>query len=177
MACLVCKGVLKEPVSTPCGHHFCKPCLEKKFAVRASSAGLLAHAAAAKHITNTGFWRKMARERPRNTSRWTCFHEQPGNTLRWTCCHERVGRTRLHMHKPSHRCVAAGPGRPGQTTTDWHGQRCLEHEHRGARLRADRFLLPCMTAASGEGGRSHTRLPPEASGCFCAHTIWRQGPG
>ena len=55
MACLVCKGVLKEPVSTPCGHHFCKPCLEKKFAVRTSSAGLLAHAAAAGHITNTVF--------------------------------------------------------------------------------------------------------------------------
>ena len=53
MACLVCKGVLREPVSTPCGHHFCKPCLEKKFAVRGSSAGMLAHAATAGHSTKT----------------------------------------------------------------------------------------------------------------------------
>ena len=53
MACLVCKGVLKEPVSTPCGHHFCKPCLEKKFAVRESSAGLLAQAATAGHVAET----------------------------------------------------------------------------------------------------------------------------
>ncbi|GAB4818166.1 hypothetical protein N2152v2_005212 [Parachlorella kessleri] len=30
--CGLCKGVLGEPVSTPCGHHFCKPCLDKKFA-------------------------------------------------------------------------------------------------------------------------------------------------
>ena len=53
MACLVCKGVLKDPVSTPCGHHFCKPCLEKRFAVRSFSAGLLAHAATAGHIMIT----------------------------------------------------------------------------------------------------------------------------
>lgn len=31
-SCGVCKNVLLQPVSTPCGHHFCKPCLEKKFA-------------------------------------------------------------------------------------------------------------------------------------------------
>ncbi|KAL4447318.1 hypothetical protein ABPG77_007351 [Micractinium sp. CCAP 211/92] len=30
-ACGICKNVLTEPVSTPCGHNFCKPCLEKKF--------------------------------------------------------------------------------------------------------------------------------------------------
>ena len=32
--CTLCKGVLlREPLSTPCGHHFCKPCLEKRFEV------------------------------------------------------------------------------------------------------------------------------------------------
>ena len=34
--CTLCKGVLVEPLSTPCGHHFCKPCLEKKYEVRHS---------------------------------------------------------------------------------------------------------------------------------------------
>ncbi|KAK9846356.1 hypothetical protein WJX81_002222 [Elliptochloris bilobata] len=29
--CKLCKCVLTEPLSTPCGHHFCKPCLAKKF--------------------------------------------------------------------------------------------------------------------------------------------------
>ena len=32
--CRLCKGVLTEPLSTPCGHHFCKPCLAKKFEAR-----------------------------------------------------------------------------------------------------------------------------------------------
>lgn len=31
--CKLCSGVLKEPVSAPCGHHFCRPCLEKHFQV------------------------------------------------------------------------------------------------------------------------------------------------
>lgn len=31
MSCGVCKGVLCEPVSAPCGHSFCKPCLDAKF--------------------------------------------------------------------------------------------------------------------------------------------------
>ncbi|KAK9844993.1 hypothetical protein WJX74_009361 [Apatococcus lobatus] len=31
-ACLLCSNVLQDPVSTPCGHHFCKSCLDKKFA-------------------------------------------------------------------------------------------------------------------------------------------------
>lgn len=30
-ACGICKNVVSEPVSTPCGHNFCKPCLEKKY--------------------------------------------------------------------------------------------------------------------------------------------------
>ncbi|KAL0054420.1 hypothetical protein WJX82_008650 [Trebouxia sp. C0006] len=29
--CKLCSGVLSEPVSAPCGHHFCRPCLEKHF--------------------------------------------------------------------------------------------------------------------------------------------------
>ena len=31
--CTLCKGVLVDPLSTPCGHHFCKPCLEARYAV------------------------------------------------------------------------------------------------------------------------------------------------
>ncbi|CAL5219145.1 g922 [Coccomyxa viridis] len=34
--CSLCKLILNDPMSTPCGHHFCKPCLKKRFA--ASSA-------------------------------------------------------------------------------------------------------------------------------------------
>jgi E3 ubiquitin-protein ligase UHRF1 len=29
--CDVCKGVLAQPVTSPCGHHFCKPCLVSQF--------------------------------------------------------------------------------------------------------------------------------------------------
>ena len=29
--CKLCSGVLKQPLSMPCGHHFCGPCLEKNF--------------------------------------------------------------------------------------------------------------------------------------------------
>ena len=29
--CKLCSGALNEPVSAPCGHHFCRPCLEKHF--------------------------------------------------------------------------------------------------------------------------------------------------
>ncbi|CAL8460675.1 g205 [Coccomyxa elongata] len=29
--CTLCKGILNQPLSTPCGHHFCKPCLLSKF--------------------------------------------------------------------------------------------------------------------------------------------------
>ncbi len=44
-ACLLCSNVLQDPVSTPCGHHFCKSCLDNKFAVRPLSdlAGSNAH--------------------------------------------------------------------------------------------------------------------------------------
>lgn len=31
--CKLCSGVLTEPVSAPCSHHFCRPCLEKHFQV------------------------------------------------------------------------------------------------------------------------------------------------
>ena len=31
MSCGLCKSVLQEPVSAPCGHSFCKPCLDVKF--------------------------------------------------------------------------------------------------------------------------------------------------
>ncbi|PSC72511.1 E3 ubiquitin-ligase ORTHRUS 2-like [Micractinium conductrix] len=30
-ACGLCKNVMLEPISTPCGHNFCKPCLDKKY--------------------------------------------------------------------------------------------------------------------------------------------------
>jgi E3 ubiquitin-protein ligase UHRF1 len=30
--CGVCTATLRHPLSTPCGHNFCKPCLERKFA-------------------------------------------------------------------------------------------------------------------------------------------------
>ena len=30
--CKLCSGVLNQPLSMPCGHHFCGPCLEKNFA-------------------------------------------------------------------------------------------------------------------------------------------------
>jgi E3 ubiquitin-protein ligase UHRF1 len=30
--CGLCKGVLKEPISLPCGHNYCKGCLDTKFA-------------------------------------------------------------------------------------------------------------------------------------------------
>ncbi|KAL6751321.1 PUA-like domain-containing protein [Haematococcus lacustris] len=30
--CLLCKDTLTDPLSTPCGHNFCKACLDKKFA-------------------------------------------------------------------------------------------------------------------------------------------------
>ncbi|KAL3132357.1 hypothetical protein ABBQ32_008933 [Trebouxia sp. C0010 RCD-2024] len=29
--CKLCSGALQEPVSAPCGHHFCRPCLERHF--------------------------------------------------------------------------------------------------------------------------------------------------
>ena len=29
--CKLCSGVLNQPLSMPCGHHFCGPCLEKNF--------------------------------------------------------------------------------------------------------------------------------------------------
>lgn len=32
--CTLCKGILNQPLSTPCGHHFCKPCLLGKFQVQ-----------------------------------------------------------------------------------------------------------------------------------------------
>ena len=35
--CKLCSGVLKQPLSTPCGHHFCKPCVERVFKVCLSS--------------------------------------------------------------------------------------------------------------------------------------------
>jgi len=36
--CKLCSGVLSEPVSAPCGHHFCRPCLEKHFQVHCHKA-------------------------------------------------------------------------------------------------------------------------------------------
>lgn len=35
--CKLCSGMLHEPVSAPCGHHYCRPCLEKHFQVCSSS--------------------------------------------------------------------------------------------------------------------------------------------
>lgn len=29
--CDLCRGVLGQPVTSPCGHHFCKPCLLSHF--------------------------------------------------------------------------------------------------------------------------------------------------
>jgi len=31
MTCAICKQVMKHPVTTPCDHSFCRPCLEAKF--------------------------------------------------------------------------------------------------------------------------------------------------
>jgi len=31
-SCSLCKGVLQQPLSMPCGHNFCKGCLDKRFA-------------------------------------------------------------------------------------------------------------------------------------------------
>ena len=36
--CKLCSKTLNQPLSTPCGHHFCKPCLEKLFEVHAQAA-------------------------------------------------------------------------------------------------------------------------------------------
>ena len=36
--CKLCSGVLSEPVSAPCVHHFCRPCLEKHFQVHCHKA-------------------------------------------------------------------------------------------------------------------------------------------
>lgn len=36
--CKLCSGVLSEPVSAPCGHHFCRPCLDKHFQVHCHAA-------------------------------------------------------------------------------------------------------------------------------------------
>ncbi|KAG8379574.1 hypothetical protein BUALT_Bualt07G0103100 [Buddleja alternifolia] len=30
--CLICKNVMNQPLTTPCAHNFCKPCLENAFA-------------------------------------------------------------------------------------------------------------------------------------------------
>uniref|UniRef100_A0A383VGC2 RING-type E3 ubiquitin transferase n=1 Tax=Tetradesmus obliquus TaxID=3088 RepID=A0A383VGC2_TETOB len=39
-ACGLCKGVLDSPLSMPCGHNFCKGCLDKRYAeVEAAKAG------------------------------------------------------------------------------------------------------------------------------------------
>lgn len=31
-SCSLCKGVLQNPLSMPCGHNFCKGCLDRRFA-------------------------------------------------------------------------------------------------------------------------------------------------
>lgn len=36
--CQACKGVMTEPVCTPCGHNFCKACLVGRFATQDADA-------------------------------------------------------------------------------------------------------------------------------------------
>jgi E3 ubiquitin-protein ligase UHRF1 len=31
-SCSLCKGVLQQPLSMPCGHNFCKGCLDRRYA-------------------------------------------------------------------------------------------------------------------------------------------------
>lgn len=37
-SCALCKNVLNQPLSMPCGHNFCKECLDKRFAEADASA-------------------------------------------------------------------------------------------------------------------------------------------
>ncbi|CAA0816494.1 E3 ubiquitin-protein ligase ORTHRUS 2 [Striga hermonthica] len=41
--CLVCKNVMNQPLTTPCAHNFCKPCLEKQFAGQTFSKERVCH--------------------------------------------------------------------------------------------------------------------------------------
>lgn len=45
--CKLCSGVLNQPLSMPCGHHFCGPCLERNFAGVDAAEGAAAAAALA----------------------------------------------------------------------------------------------------------------------------------
>lgn len=40
--CRLCAATLTQPLSTPCGHHFCKPCLEARFAPVDAAAAVAA---------------------------------------------------------------------------------------------------------------------------------------
>ncbi|KFM29258.1 E3 ubiquitin-protein ligase ORTHRUS 2 [Auxenochlorella protothecoides] len=49
-ACGICKKTVVDPVSTPCGHNFCKACLDKKFAGIADEVAGGGHAAGIRSI-------------------------------------------------------------------------------------------------------------------------------
>lgn len=38
-SCGLCKAVLDQPLSMPCGHNFCKKCLDSRFAEQEAAAG------------------------------------------------------------------------------------------------------------------------------------------
>ncbi len=110
MACLVCKGVLKDPVSTPCGHHFCKPCLEKRFSVReflCRAAGSCRHSRA--HHDHQGwepscssiraagcaYLREMGRQA---WGRWKITHKiSPPEASNFVCAHNNWLPTYLQV--------------------------------------------------------------------------------
>jgi E3 ubiquitin-protein ligase UHRF1 len=46
-ACTLCKGVLSAPISMPCGHNFCKGCLDGRYADAAPPAAANGSAALA----------------------------------------------------------------------------------------------------------------------------------
>ncbi|GER48548.1 zinc finger C3HC4-type RING finger family protein [Striga asiatica] len=41
--CLICKNVMNQPLTTPCAHNFCKPCLENQFAGQTFSKERVCH--------------------------------------------------------------------------------------------------------------------------------------
>lgn len=49
--CKLCSSVLQQPISTPCGHHFCKPCIEKIFKVKTPAGTLSRHSGNCTYVT------------------------------------------------------------------------------------------------------------------------------